>query len=84
MSYSPSALISDNGQRMQLRVDGRIYEVPQEDLRSLLGLPTGPPGLGISIDQNRFQFEFEGEDRTIEITERQLKRCLAKLLSKNR
>jgi hypothetical protein len=54
---SSSALITDSGWRALLRAQGGFHEVSQEELRSLLGLPPGGPGLGITIDGNRFRFE---------------------------
>jgi hypothetical protein len=78
---SPSALITDQGQRVLLRVQGRFYELSQEELRSLLGLPAGSPGLGISIDGDRLRFEFAADDRTIELSAGQLHRRLAKQIT---
>jgi hypothetical protein len=78
---SPSALITDQGRRVSLRIQGRLYELSQEELRSLLGLPPGPPGLGITIDRNRFRFEFVGDSQTIELSAEQLHRRLAKQLA---
>jgi len=75
---SPSALITDQGQRVLLRVQGVLYELSQEELRSLLGLPAGSAGLGISIDGNRLRFEFAADDRTSELSAGQLHRRLAK------
>ena len=75
---SPSALITDKGKRVLLRVQGRFYELSQPELRSLLGLPAGPPGLGISIEGERLLFEFTGETNTIELSAGQLHRLLAK------
>jgi len=69
---SPSALVTDQGQRVLLRLQGRIYELSQQELRDLLGLPAGPPGLGISIEGNRFRFEFAADSQTIELTVKQL------------
>ena len=53
---APSALIMDQGRRVLLRIQGRQYELSQDELHILLGLPSGPPGLGITIDRNRFRF----------------------------
>ncbi len=69
---SPSALITDNGQHVLLRLEGRLYELSQQELRSLLGLPAGKPGLGISIDRDFLRFEFAADNRTIEVSARQL------------
>ena len=35
---APSALITEQGQRVLLRIEGRHYELSQDELRSLLGL----------------------------------------------
>jgi len=78
---APSALVTDQGRRVVLRVKGRFYELGQEELRSLLGLPPGPPGLGITVDQDRFSFEFAADQRTIELTAEQLRRRLARQLT---
>jgi hypothetical protein len=64
-----------------LRIHGRFYELSQETLRIVLGLPFGPPGLGVSIDQDRLSFEFPADDRLVEITADQLHRRLAKQLT---
>ena len=77
---SPSALITDNGRRVLLRIQGRLYEFTQEELRSLLDLPPGPPGLRITVDRNRFRFEFVGADQDVELSADQLRRRLAKRL----
>jgi hypothetical protein len=78
MTHSvPSALITDQGQRVLLRLQGRVYEVSQEELRTVLGLPAGPPGLGITIDNKRLRFEFAADDRTKEVSAGQLQRRLA-------
>ena len=78
---SPSALITDQGRRVLLRLQGRFFEIGQEELRALLGLPPGPVGLGITIDGNRFRFEFAVDPRTIELSAGQLHRRLAKQLA---
>ena len=75
---SPSALITDKGQRLKLRLEGKIYELTQNELRSVLGLPTGAPGLGISIDDNRLSFEFAADDQAVELTARRLSQLLRK------
>jgi hypothetical protein len=80
---SPSALITDQGRRVLLRINGRLYQLSQEELRTLLGLPPGPPGLGITVDRNRFHFEFVGADEIVDVSAEQLHRRLAKqVLSK--
>jgi hypothetical protein len=80
-ALSPSALITDEGRRVGLRMRGRLYELSQEELRSVLGLPSGPPGLGITIDHNRFHFEFAADQRTIDLSAELLQRRLAKQLA---
>jgi hypothetical protein len=74
---APSALITDQGRRVLLRLGGRYYELNQSELRALLGLPPGPPGLGISIDGSRLCFEFAADDQTVEMSATQLQRRLA-------
>jgi hypothetical protein len=82
MSHAPpSALITDNGRRVLLRVQGRHYELTQQELRTLIGLPDGPLGLGITIDRDRLRFEFPADNRTVEMTAAQLHRRLAKRLT---
>jgi hypothetical protein len=79
MSHSsPSALITDEGRRVLLRLRGRYYELSQPELRTLLGLPAGPLGLGVTIDRDRLCFEFPADHRTVEISAGQLQRRLAK------
>jgi hypothetical protein len=79
MAHSaPSALITDQGQRVLLRIQGQYYELSQPELRTLLGLPAGPPGLGITIDGGRLCFEFAGDQQTVEMSAGQLQRRLAK------
>jgi hypothetical protein len=78
-----SALITEQGRKVLLRVHGRLYEVSQDQLRSLLGLRPGPPGLGITIDGNRFHFEFVGDDKTVELSIVQLHRLLSRHLRKS-
>jgi hypothetical protein len=80
-SSAPSALVTDRGQRVQLRIRGQFYELRQDELRTLLGLPAGPPGLGISIDGVRLTFEFAADQQVVEITAEQLQRRLAKALT---
>lgn len=82
MSHSaPSALITEEGRLVLFRLRGRFFEVTQEALRSLLGLPPGAPGLGITINQDRLRFEFAGEERTVEMTSGQLHRLLSRQVS---
>jgi len=69
------------GRRVQLRIRGQFYEVSQEKLRTLLGLPAGPPGLGITIDRDRLRFEFAADDQAVELSAGQLQRRLAKQLT---
>ena len=75
---TPSALMTDKGRRVLLRVRGRHYEFDQPALRRLLGLPDGPPGVGITIDRDRLHFEFPADNQAIKITASQLQRRLAK------
>ncbi len=79
---APSALIANQGQRVLLRIRGRQYELSQDELRVLLGLPPGAPGLGITIDHNRFHFEFSADGRILEMTAQQLHRRLTKQLTR--
>jgi hypothetical protein len=79
---APSALIIDQGRRVLLRIGGRFYEVTQEELRTLLGLPEGPPGLGITIDRELLSFEFAADQQHREISAAQLRHRLAKQLSR--
>ena len=74
----PSALVVDNGQRVLLRLDGKHYDLSQHQLRALLGLSPGKPGLGITIDGDRFCFEFAADEQIMELSARQLQRRLAK------
>src|SRR5438093_200118 len=78
---SPSALVTDNGRRVLLRLDGRFYDLGQGELRLLLGLREGPPGLGISIERQSLRFEFSSDNQVIEISATQLQRRLAKQLA---
>jgi hypothetical protein len=75
---SSSALITDEGRQVLLRIQGRFYELSQEELRTVLGLPSGPPGLGITVDGNLLRFEFAADDQAIELSSDQLNRLLAK------
>lgn len=76
--WSASALITDEGRRVLLRLQGRHYELSQPELRTLLGLPAGPLGLGITIDRDRVRFEFAADNQTVETSTGQLRRRLAK------
>ncbi len=78
---APSALITDKGQRVLLRIQGRFYDIRQEELRALLGLPAGSAGLGISIEGDRLRFEFAADHQTIELSEGQLHRRLVKQMA---
>jgi hypothetical protein len=80
---SPSALTTNQGQRVLLRIQGRLYDLSQDELRALLGLRPGPPGLGITVDGNRFYFEFAVDNQAIELSAGQLQRRLAKQLTSN-
>lgn len=73
----PSALVTDQG-KVLFRIQGKFFEVSQEDLRSLLGLPPGPAGLGIIIDGNNFRFEFPLDNEISKISAGQLLRLLGK------
>ncbi len=77
----PSALITDNGHKILLRIQGRFYELSQEELRTLLDLPPGPLGLGITIDRGSLRFEFPADNQTVEMTAERLQRRLAKQLT---
>jgi hypothetical protein len=77
----PSALIIDHGKRVLLRIHGQCYELTQEALRAVLGLPDGPPGLGITINRDVLQFEFPLDHQTVQVTASQLRRRLAKEFS---
>ena len=79
-SSSPSALITDDGASVLLRLDGRFYQLSLHTLRQVLDLPEGPPGLGITINRERLHFEF-ADHRTLTITSAQLRRRLAKRLA---
>ncbi|HMF14940.1 MAG TPA: hypothetical protein VKE94_21640 [Gemmataceae bacterium] len=80
-SRASSALITDEGRRVALRLKGRYFELSQEELRTILGLPPGSPGLGITIDHDRLCFEFAADQRSIELTAEQLRRRLARKLT---
>ena len=80
----PSALIIDQGRRVLLRLHGRFYELSQEVLRAVLGLPDGPAGLGITINRDRLRFEFVLDHQAAEVTADQLQRRLATQLAAKR
>lgn len=73
-----SALVTDQGTRILLRLEGHFYDLSQQSLRALLGLPDGPPGLGIRIDHDRLTFEFAADDQTLEVSASQLRRRIVK------
>jgi hypothetical protein len=73
-----SALVTDEGRRVLLRIRGRHYALDQSELRSLLGLPDGPPGLGITIERDRLHFEFAADKQSLKISAAQLHRRLTK------
>jgi hypothetical protein len=75
---SSSALVTEKGHRALFRLFGRIYDLSQQELRALLGLPDGQPGLGITIDGDQMRFEFAADQKVIELSARQLQRRLAK------
>jgi len=75
---SPSALVINQGRQVLFRLNGKPYKLNQDALRSLLGLPEGPAGLGITIDRNRFHFEFTADNQEVEMSADQLKRRLSK------
>lgn len=80
MSHAtPSALVTDKGRRILLRLQGKLYELQHHELRDLLGLPSGAPGLGISIEGDRLRFEFPADQTSVEMTAGQLQRRLEKL-----
>jgi hypothetical protein len=74
----PSALITDHGARVLLRLGGRHYELTQPALRQVLDLPEGPPGLGITISRDRLHFEFGGDNRSVTVSAARLQRRLEK------
>ena len=74
----PSALVTDKGRRVLLRIQGRHYELDQAVLRNVLGLPDGPPGVGITIERDRLHFEFAADNQDVKISAAQLDRRLAK------
>lgn len=78
LKSSPSALVTDSGRRVLFRIERRFYELQQEELRAVLDLPPGPAGLGVTIDRDRFCFEFAGDNQSVEISAKQLHRRLLK------
>lgn len=74
---SVSALITDGGEKVHLRLEGRIYQLSLNELRQVLDLPEGPTGLGITVDRGRFQFEF-ADSQIVTLTSSQLHRRLAR------
>ena len=74
---APSALVTEKGRRVLLRIHGRQYGLAHLELRQLLGLPDGPAGVGITIDGDRLRFDFI-DDQSIKISAAQLHRRLAK------
>jgi hypothetical protein len=75
---APSALVTDMGRRIQLRLEGRFYEISQDELRTLLGVSAGPAGLGITIHRDRLRFEFAADEQSVELSAAQLHRRLNK------
>jgi len=75
---SASALVTDEGRRVLLRVCGRYFELSQPALREVLDLPAGPLGVGITVDHDRLRFEFSEDNQNIEISAAKLHRRLAK------
>lgn len=71
-----SALVTHQGERVLLRIAGQHYDLSFHELRGLLDLPEGSPGLGITIDGERFCFEFT-DDHVVELSAKQLQRRLA-------
>ena len=74
----PSALVTDKGRRILLRVSGRQYALDQTALRHVLGLPDGPPGVGITIERDRLRFDFAADKQDVKISAAQLHRRLTK------
>jgi hypothetical protein len=74
----PSALITDQGRRVLLRIQGRFYQLSQDELRTLLGVPAGPPGLGITVEGSRLRFEFAAGQESVELSAGQLHRRLSR------
>jgi hypothetical protein len=74
---SASALVTDEGRRVLLRVCGKYFELSQPELREVLGLPAGPLGVGITVDHDRLHFEFVEDNQNVELSATQLHRRLA-------
>ena len=81
---SASALVTDQGRRVHLRIRGRLYDLSHEELRTRLGLCTAAPGLGITIDGDRFHFAFAPDNQIVELSAEQLRRRIAKQLVDDR
>ena len=74
---SPSALVTERGNRVFIRIAGEHYQLTLKKLRALLKLPpANSVGLGITIDRDRFSFEF-ADGPVIELSARQLQRRLS-------
>jgi len=61
-----------------LRLEGRFYQLTQEELRTALELPRGLPSLGITVDRGRFHFEFAADNQSVVVSSRELQRRLAR------
>jgi hypothetical protein len=78
MTHSaPSALVTNDG-KVLFRLKGRFFEVRQEEFRTLLGLPSGPLGVGIVVDGNNFRFEFPLDKQRKRVSADELLRLLDK------
>ena len=80
---SCSALVTDEGTQVSLRLNGRFYQLSHEELRTVLGLPQGPAGLGIVVDGERMRFEFVEDNQTAEVTSSELRRRIEKHAKSN-
>jgi len=74
----PSALVTEEGRSVRFRIQGKYFEVNHAQLRSMLGLPPGPRGVGITIDRDRLQFQFPADNQFVELSAAQLFRRLSK------
>jgi hypothetical protein len=74
----PSALITDQGTRVLLRLKGHFFELSQSSLRAALGLPDGPPGLGIRVERERLRFEFSEDGQVVEVSAADLLRRITR------